>query len=200
LAPFQHRKFKKPSKGKGPPDPLNLEAMILSNERDLLNRTEGRPPGRRNITKGESLALHNLMNDDSIVIKIADKGAATVIQDRIDYLKEGYKQLSDDKAYKILDKDPTEDFRREINNLIEEIYQSGEIDERVRDYLIEPTSKAARLYFLPKIHKGISPPPGRPVVSGNGCPTEKISSFVDHFLNPTTKLIKSHVTLHTSYS
>ena len=133
------------------------------------------------------------MNDDSIVIKIADKGAATVIQDRIDYLKEGYKQLSDDKAYKILERDPTEDFRREINNLIEEIYQSDEIDERARDYLIEPTSKAARLYFLPKIHKGLSPPPGRPVVSGNGCPTEKISSFVDHFLNPTTKLIKSHV-------
>ena len=38
LAPFQHRKFKKPSKGKGPPGPLNLEAMILSNERGLIEQ------------------------------------------------------------------------------------------------------------------------------------------------------------------
>jgi hypothetical protein len=31
--PFKHRKFKRPAKGRGPPGPLNLEAMILSNER-----------------------------------------------------------------------------------------------------------------------------------------------------------------------
>jgi hypothetical protein len=37
------------------------------------------------------------------------------------------------------------------------------------------------------------PPPGRPVVSGNGRPTEKISKFVDHFLNPTVKDIWSYV-------
>jgi hypothetical protein len=193
LAPFFHRKFKNPAKGKGPPGPLNLEAMILSNERDLLQRKEGKPPVRRNITKGESQALTNLMNNDQIVIKMADKGSATVVLNRIDYLKEGHRQLSDTKAYRVLESDPTEQFRREINNVIEEMYQSGEIDERVRQYLIEPTSKAARLYFLPKIHKGITPPPGRPVVSGNGCPTEKISSFVDYFLNPTAKMIKSYV-------
>jgi hypothetical protein len=175
------------------PGPLNLEAMILSNERGLLDRKEGKPPNRRNFTKGEGQALRNLVNNDQIVIKPADKGAATVIQNRMDYLREGYRQLSDVNAYQALDHDPTEEFRREINNQIEDIYQSGEIDERVRNYLIEPTSKAARLYFLPKIHKGTLPPPGRPVVSGNGCPTEKISSFVDHFLNPTTKLIDSHV-------
>jgi hypothetical protein len=167
--------------------------MILSNERDLLNRDEGRLPVRKNITKGEGQALNNLMNNDQIVIKMADKGSATVVLNRIDYLREGYKQLSDTKAYKVLDHDPTEEFRREINNVIEDMYQSGELDQRVRDYLIEPTSKVARLYFLPKIHKGITPPPGRPVISGNGCSTEKISSFVDYFLNPTTKLIKSYV-------
>jgi hypothetical protein len=48
-------------------------------------------------------------------------------------------------------------------------------------------------YLLPKIHKKVSPPPGRPVVSGNGSPTEKISHFVDHFLNPTIPDIRSYV-------
>jgi hypothetical protein len=37
------------------------------------------------------------------------------------------------------------------------------------------------------------PPPGRPVVAANGAPTEKISQFVDHFVNPFCPKIKSFV-------
>jgi hypothetical protein len=193
LEPFFHRKFKKPAKGRGPPGPPNLEAMILTNERDLSNRNEGSLPRRKNLTPGERQALKDLTNNVNIIVKPADKGNATVIQNRIDYLREGYRQLSDEGAYKALDTDPTEDYRKEIWNLVEDMYQNGEIDQRVRDFLMDPVCKASRFYLLPKIHKGITPTPGRPVVSGNGCPTEKISSFVDHFLNPTTQLIKSYV-------
>jgi hypothetical protein len=73
------------------------------------------------------------------------------------------------------------------------VYQSGEIDKTVKRYFTDNKCKTARMYFLPKIHKGISPPPFRPVFSGNGCPTEKISQCVDHFVNPTTKTNKSYV-------
>ena len=47
--------------------------------------------------------------------------------------------------------------------------------------------------MLPKIHKGVIPPPGRPIISGNGSPTEKISQLVDHFLNHPCTMIKSYV-------
>jgi hypothetical protein len=137
LAPFFHRKFKNPAKGKGPPGPLNLEAMILKNEIDLLNRNEGKHLVRKNITKGEGQALNNLMDNDQIVIKMADKGSATVVLNRTDYLREGYKHLSDTKAYKVLEHDPTEEFRREINNVIEDMYQSGELDQKVREPYIK---------------------------------------------------------------
>ena len=76
---------------------------------------------------------------------------------------------------------------------MEEAYQNGEIHESVKKYLTDNTCKTPYLYLLPKIHKQVRPPPGRPVVSGNGGPTEKISKFVDHFLNPTVKEIKSYV-------
>ena len=36
-------------------------------------------------------------------------------------------------------------------------------------------------------------PPGRPIVSGNGCPTERISQFIDHFLQPNVKNINSYI-------
>jgi hypothetical protein len=66
LVPFFHRKFKKPAKGRGPPGPLNLEAMILMNERDLLNRDEGKLPSRKNLSKGERQALKDLTENSEI--------------------------------------------------------------------------------------------------------------------------------------
>jgi hypothetical protein len=89
FTPFKHRKFKRPARGQGPPGPLNLEAMILSNERDLNNRNENVHLTRRNLTPGETLALKNLSKNDKIVIKPSDKGSATVILNRLDYLAEG---------------------------------------------------------------------------------------------------------------
>ena len=49
------------------------------------------------------------------------------------------------------------------------------------------------MYFLPQIHKGITPPRGRPIVSANGSPTEKMSIFIDHFPNTPSTLNKSYV-------
>jgi hypothetical protein len=76
---------------------------------------------------------------------------------------------------------------------VEDLYQRGEIDETVKIFLTDKSCKASRFYLLPKIHKGITPPPGRPVVASNGSPTEKISKFVDLFLNPSVQKIKSYV-------
>ena len=47
--------------------------------------------------------------------------------------------------------------------------------------------------MLPKIHKDTLNPPGRPVVSGSGGPTEKISQLVDHFIGKIVPLSKSYV-------
>ena len=62
---------------------------------------------------------------------------------------------------------------------MEDMYQNGEIDVSVRNYLADKTGRTSRFYLLPKIHKKVNPPQGRPVVSGNGSSTEKISHFVD---------------------
>ena len=40
-----------------------------------------------------------IKGDKNIVIKPADKGSSIVIMNRADYLKEGYKQLSDTNFY-----------------------------------------------------------------------------------------------------
>ena len=47
------------------------------------------------------------------------------------------------------------------------------------------------MYLLPKVHKPGNP--RRPIISGNGSPTEHISLFVDSFLNPLVPRISSYI-------
>ena len=47
------------------------------------------------------------------------------------------------------------------------------------------------MYFLPKIHKPNNS--GRPIVSACSCPTELISSFLDHVMAPLVKDLPSYI-------
>ena len=60
-------------------------------------------------------------------------------------------------------------------------------------YLTDSVPRTSRLYLLPKIHKNVQPPPGRPVISSNGAPTERISQFVDFFLQPYVSKNRSYI-------
>jgi hypothetical protein len=190
--PFKHMKFKNKSTW-NPPGPHNLEAMITCNEQQFNARDVPSPIHRDNISKNERKALEELRINDEIVIRSADKGGAVCILNRIDYLKEGYRQLSDNRFYIKLDNNPTEVHRKEIQNIVEDLFQNGEIDISVKKYMTDTSCRTSQLYLLPKIHKNVSPPPGRPIISGNGCPTENISQFVDHFLNPPNSKLRSFV-------
>ena len=191
--PFKHKEFKVKSKWGGPIVGGCLEAFVTSNERDFHRRPPARSAHQRNISPAEEQAILDLSNDNSIVIKPADKGSAVVVMDRSMYLTEAYKQLSDTAYYEKLDYDPTTDFSKQVHDAVEDMYQDGGIDESVRDYLLDDRVKTARFYLLPKIHKNKHPPPGRPVVSGNSSPTERISHFVDHFLQPCSIKVKSYL-------
>ena len=190
-SPFKHRKFKLPSTGKGPPGPQNLEAMISNNETMFDNRPNFRLKSSSNITKEEKTALQDLQSNPNIIVRIADKGAAVVLMNRLDYLKEAYRQLGDPNFYQKLDHNPTKEYMKDVNNQVEDMYQNGEIDETVKDYLMVKTLRTPEFYTIPKIHK--TPIKGRPIMSGNDSPTEKISQFVDHFLNPSTTKLRSYV-------
>ena len=59
------------------------------------------------------------------------------------------------------------------------------------DTLIPLKTTPARFYLLPKIHKKNNP--GRPVVSSVNCHTTKISRYVDHYIQPLAKQVKSYI-------
>ena len=82
--------------------PAILEHMALLNETKVLNFTKPKLcPLRRNMTSTEFTPKRTLADDNSIVIRKANKGSrsAVVVQNRSDYIKEGLHKLSNIKFY-----------------------------------------------------------------------------------------------------
>ena len=71
--------------------------------------------------------------------------------------------------------------------------QRRQITQNTSTYLTTDIDRTQQFYLLPKIHKDTNNPPGRPMVSGSGGLTEKISQFVDHFIGPLVPLSRSYI-------
>ena len=59
------------------------------------------------------------------------------------------------------------------------------------NFHLEEKIKTPEFHCLPKIHKANIP--GRPVISSVNCHTSRISEFVDYYLQPEVKKLKSYV-------
>jgi hypothetical protein len=189
--PFAHHKFKNRSSW-SPIGPHQLETFITVNEH-FLNEHPLHAPPRQNLQSDEQKALAELLRATNIIIKPADKGSAVVIQDIQDYIDEGLRQLSDINFYVETPIDLTHKHNELISNLIKYLHQSEQISDKCRDYLINSSPRTPQLYLLPKIHKNKKPVPGRPIVSANNSPTERISQLADHFLQPLVPKTKSYI-------
>ena len=60
-------------------------------------------------------------------------------------------------------------------------------------YSFKNASCLGKMYLLPKIHRRLYNVPGRPVISICETPTEKMSEFLDHHLQPVMKGGRSYV-------
>jgi hypothetical protein len=57
---------------------------------------------------------YHLSNRTTHLINPADKCSAVVVMDKVDYLEEANRQQTDERFYKKLDSDPTEEFSTKI--------------------------------------------------------------------------------------
>ena len=188
---FEHRLFKIPStfNPKGPP---TLEAFIIQNETSLA-RIKCHSPKISNITREERIALTELTSNKQITIKKADKGSAIVIQNTIDYITESKKLLNVAEHYRIDNVCQTQNHNELIVKFLDCMLIAEEITTQTYEYLANLKPRTPLLYTQPKIHKGVLPPPCRPIVSGNDSPSERISAFVDFFLKPIVPQIPSFI-------
>ena len=247
--------FSPKSGWKPPKGHASLEVSLSRVEKELLSNGMN-DSIQSNLSGDEWKALRNLADDRSNVIKGADKGSSKVIWERADYLQEASKQLRDTNIYegvkfneniltglversnkifsrlcshKLISEKELKYFtcgfkkatnlgklyflpkihkglssvpgRPVISNcgtpkIFSRLCSRKLISEKELKYFTYSFKKATnlgKLYFLPKIHKGLSSVPGRPVISNCGTPTEKISEYLDHILKPVMQESWSYI-------
>ena len=150
LNEFQYHKFRVVSNF-NPPCPLALESMILLSKHDFNNRDVFAASGRNNLTVEERKALKELQNMPNIVIKSTDKGGAIVSN----HENNTYKRASDSSL--IPSSTPNKNLipqtltKNTINEFLTTMYQNGEIDFSIYNYLLNkecyPKSTEAK-HFL----------------------------------------------------
>ena len=127
----------------------------------------------------------------SVIMEATIVTSRTYQRSTKDYVSEAERQLNDSAFYKPLDHDPTLELAKQVSDTVREMHDQGHISEKNMAYLIVDQPKAGRFYLLPKIHKAGNP--GRPIVSANRQPTEKISEFVDLHLQSHVQTLLSYL-------
>ena len=144
-----------------------------------------------NLTAEERKSLQQFRHDDSIVIKPADKGGATVILNKLAYLQEAHRQLSNTRCYTKLSEPIYKDNIPKINKILESMKTEKSISYKQLHFLrAKDTDRARTFYLLPKIHKPRhkwpqpNMPEGRPIVSDCGSESYRVSQYIDSFIRP----------------
>ncbi len=160
--------------------------------RDIFDFT-GQIFASRNLTNGEYKAISSLKNNHKIVIKPADKGSNVVILNKRDYTQEGLRQLNDGQFYEKQAKDLTDHHYKLVKIEADRLFTNKEITMTTYKYITEECQRTPLFYMLPKIHKQLLSPPGRPIVASINSPTEKISHLVDTIIGPLVCKIRSYL-------
>ncbi|CAJ0931011.1 unnamed protein product [Ranitomeya imitator] len=174
-----------------------VETFINLLDRDIKGTIHeqrlGLLPVRHNLNPLEKQALDTLSENRNIVIKPADKGGAIVIMNKHHYVTEVRRQLADTGTYRKLQGDPTYSIQRKINTVIDKYMSLGTIDSKTKTFLINHHPVTPVLYILPKIHKNVQNPPGRPIVASTDSVLNPLSKFLEKILTPYTRVTKSFI-------
>ena len=185
--------FKKKSKFNPKNKDAAIELYLSRLEEEILALQKNFNSKYSNLTKEERNAIYSLRDDNTIIIKEADKGSGIVVWDRKDYLAEAKKQLDDKEVYQEVRGDIESPLIKIIKRVLGNIRNRRDIGDETLDYFLVNNPKLGRFYLLPKIHKRLHNVPGRPVISNSGFHTENISAFVEHHLKPLAQKVKSYV-------
>ncbi|CAJ0931098.1 unnamed protein product [Ranitomeya imitator] len=171
------------------------EAYIELIQKDIDHIFEqhqtGNLPTYNNISPVEKQALDSLRKNKSITIKPADKGGAIVVQNTTDYISEIYRQLSDGTTYKQISSDPTSTIKTWISAILHKYQSLKIIDSKTAIFLTNPHPVTPVIYTLPKIHKSLTNPPGRPIVASTDSILAPISIYLEKILTPLTRTMRS---------
>ena len=148
-----------------PNSSLNDEekGILQSIQKQLRNSKPRRT--RSNMTSRGHKSLRELKKDNNIIIKPADKGSGTVIWQKDKYIKEAERQLTQ-KCYLKLEQSPLIETCELLERALNNFKAMNSISDQDHKAMLQTDARLATFYMLPKIHKNLINPPGRPIMSG----------------------------------
>ncbi|XP_073435684.1 uncharacterized protein [Dendrobates tinctorius] len=172
-----------------------IETFVEAVTRDIESlRSKGMEGFTKpNLRTEEVKAMNELIHDETIIIKRADKGGALVIMDKENYVAEIMRQIGDQDVYRKLSQDPKFQIIRNIGNIVKPALEQGLIDKEIFDFLLHITPTTPILYTLLKVHKSMRDPPGRPIVAGTDSVLSHVGVYLDKILNPLAQRATSYV-------
>lgn len=162
-------------------------------EQDIFNNVEKPMKVKNNLPENERKALMELINDNDLVIKPSDKGGGICVQDTDKYEAEIVSQLSNKKFYKRLKSDPTNAFQKEVRTYLERARENNWITKAEFDFLYCQHPIRPVFYTLPKVHKSLTNPPGRPIIAQIDSLLAPLSEFVDSYIKPYVHTLPAYI-------
>lgn len=74
--------------------------------------------------------------------------------------------LSDHETYSTLSYDPINRSKRELKGIVKQGFHDCILDKKENIYFVPLALRIPTIYYLPKIHKSLTKPPARPIISG----------------------------------
>lgn len=166
---------------------------------------------KQNLSRPEWEAINDLKNDNTIIIKEADKGGASVIMDKEHYKSMVENILNDEAYYSKLNTHPEKELQLKYKKFLKK--HKGQLTKKEFEYLENFEAKTSNFYGLPKVHKSkiinekcksatsgyveiseqVNDLKLRPIVAGPSCHTHRLSNLIDILLRPYTKHIHSYL-------
>ena len=131
------------------------------------------------LTKEQHKAIRDFTNNKDVIVRKADKSNVFVVMNTQMYQQKIDEILSDSTKFMKIDKDPTEDLKKQINQLIAQIKQDN------KEYPLQKLTghfEPGYIYANPKIHKRLQDPPFRPIISQVGTVTYELSKHINEII------------------
>ena len=111
---------------------------------------------------------------------------------RSDYVMEAKRQLCNTNHYSRLKSNPMKEIQITVENKLESWRKEELINEDECKFITVKYPRIPTIYFLPKIHKSLTKPPGSPIVSACDSLFENMSRYIDYYLCPIVQTLPSY--------
>lgn len=169
---------------------------LLTEQVRLCQKSQNRNPmygDKHSIIKTSVLPLKDKIELNNLIVTKADKGNATVIMDKQDYIDKTVEFLTSNNI-QVLDKDPTQTYQKNIKDSLKGIKLV--LKDKDKKLLVNMNPSPPILKAFPKVHK--EHVPIRPIINFRTAPAYKLAKFLQVYLHDNFIYKQPHISSKSS--